>query len=345
MMQAAVVSDSGGVNFAEIERPSEPRPGWVLLRVAYCGICGSDLHFLGSPLAPAGLVMGHELTGIVDSVGAGVSALSEGDRVVVLPAERCSPGDEQCPSCAEGATQRCHRQQSTSIGIVIPGGFAEYVEVPASSCFVLSDESSLQVAALCEPLAVALHAMGASRFQPGMDVAVIGAGPIGLLTIAALRHLGAGEVGVSEPSPYRANLAASLGATTVVDRATRLSTTMAKSPEIVFECAGRSGTPGEAIGLVRPGGEVILAGVADPAEMLKISSIIWVVKEVSVQGVIAYTTEEFGKAVELIESVEFDPSLVISEIRPLSRAGESFAELMGPNEQAKILLSVDANEN
>lgn len=342
-MRAAVVGSADDIEFAEVKRPLEPRRGWVIVRVAYCGICGSDLHFLGSPLAPPGLVMGHELTGVVELVGAGVTGLDAHDRVAVLPAERCPPGEAECLSCAGGASQRCQRQQATSIGIVIPGGFAEYVEVPATSCFRLSDETSMQVAALCEPLAVALHAIGASKFEPGMDVAVVGAGPIGLLTIAALRFEGAGEIGVAEPSPYRAGLASSLGATVVVDRAARLGTSMSGSPDIVFECAGRTHTPGEAIGLVRPGGEVILAGVADPAEMLQISSILWVVKEVSVRGVIAYTTDEFRAAVGLIENPEFNPSGVISDVRPLSSAAETFVELLGPNDQAKILLSVDAD--
>lgn len=344
-MRAAVVGSAGDIELAEVERSLEPRQNWVTVRVAYCGICGSDLHFLGSPLAPPGLVMGHEFTGIVESVGFGVTDLDAGDRVVVLPAERCPSREPECPSCKHGASQRCQRQQATSIGIVIPGGFAEYVEVPATSCFLLSAETSLRTAALCEPLAVALHAIGVSGFEPGIDVAVIGAGPIGLLTVAALRYQGAGEIGVAEPSAYRASLATSLGATVVVERATRLGASMSVSPEIVFECAGRAETPNEAIGLVKPGGEVILVGVADPAEMLEISSILWVVKEVAVRGVIAYSTDEFQAAVELIEDSEFDPSAVVSDVRPLSRANEAIAELMGPNDQAKILLSADANES
>lgn len=341
-MRAAVVGSSGEIEFTEIERSLEPRRGWVMVRVAYCGICGSDLHFLGSSFVPPGLVMGHELTGIVESVGDGVTDLDMHDRVVILPAERCSERESECPSCASGASQRCQRQQMTSLGIVLPGGFAEYVEVPATSCFKLSAGTSLQVAALCEPLAVALHAIGASNFEPGMDVAVVGAGPIGLLTVAVLRYRGGGEIGVAEPSPYRADLASALGATAVVDNASQLSEAMSRSPEVVFECAGRANTPGEAIVLVRPGGEVILAGVANPAEMLAISSILWVVKEVTVRGVIAYSTDEFRMAVELIEDSDFDPSAVISDVRPLSRAGEAFGELMGPNNQAKILLSADA---
>lgn len=338
-MRAAVVAENGAVELAEVDDNSSPLPGWVTVRVAFCGICGSDLHFLGSPLAPPGLIMGHEFTGLIEAVGECVVGVSEGDRVVVLPAQRCSETDEPCPACSEGASQHCARQQATSIGIAIPGGFAERVDVPASSCVRLGEEASLEMAALSEPLAVAIHAVNASRFAEGMRVGVVGAGPIGLLTVAVLKLRGGEAIGVAEPVSTRAEIALKMGATVVVNRASQLASSLGGAPAVIFECAGRPETPGECIGVVRPGGEVILAGVADPSEMLHISSILWVIKEINVRGVIAYTNEEFADAVKIIETGALNPEPIVSAVLPLEKAPEAFAELKAPNQQVKVLIA------
>lgn len=340
-MRAVVVSDERSLEIVNLPELESPRPGWVVVRVAYCGICGSDLHFLKSPLIPSGTILGHELSGTIEYVGAGVDTPKVGDQVAVLPAQRCE--DDQCVYCADGASQRCIKQQSTSIGISIPGGFADLVEVPATSCFVLDSETSLVSSAVIEPLAVALHAVNVSKFEPEMPVGIVGAGPIGLLTVLLLRSLGAGPIGVAEPSAARRDLARALGADSVVAYTPQLFAAMGDAPEVIFECAGTSETPAESVAAVRPGGEVILVGVTDPLERSEISTFLWVIKEVTVKGVIAYTTEEFVSAARLVDHNEIDTSQIVTSVLPLEQANEAFEELRDDARQGKVLLCPDVN--
>lgn len=340
LMRAAVINRENRIDEIELPEP-EVRAGWVTISVSHCGICGSDLHFLNSPLARDGLVMGHEFSGSVEAVGDGAAGLERGDRVTVLPAERCAPdADDRCVPCRTGASQRCVRQTATSLGIALPGGFAERVSVPASSCVHLPDDMPFEAGAIVEPLAVALHGIGMSSFEAGMCVGVIGAGPIGLLSLLALRALGAGKVVVAEPSQTRATLAESLGADVVLKNASGMSNMAGGPPEVVIECAGRVDTPSQAILAVRSGGEVILVGVTDPQDQLQIASIFWVIKEVTVRGAIAYTNDEFAQAVSLLAGRQVEIEPLITDIRPLADAQRSFDELsVAGSSQVKILLS------
>lgn len=324
----------------------EPGPGEVVVAVERCGICGSDLHLKASGFLPAGTVLGHEFAGTIAALGPGLGAstggtgmarLSVGERVAVLPSQRCGA----CPPCRAGRSNLCTAQHRTVIGLgVNDGGFAEYVRVPASSCHVLPSGMSPEHGALVEPYAVAIHALARSRVAAGAElaVAVLGAGPIGLTTVAALRDAGVQRLAVAEPNAGRGAVAAAMGAA-VVDTGQRLSRAMGCAPDVVFDTTGRAETAPLAVEVVAPGGQVVLLGVIGPTERLAMPGLLWLLKEVDVVAAIAYTDDEFATAVTAVAAGAADAVHDASETRPLQDAERSFQELSGPDAPAKVLLA------
>ena len=323
-------------SFAVVDRPDpEPGPGMVVVAVERCGICGSDLHLKASRLLPAGAVIGHEFAGTIAATGDGVAGRRVGDRVAVLPMARCGT----CDPCRRGTDQLCLDQARTALGLGFnDGAFAEYVATHASACFSMPDAMTVEQGALAEPYAVGLHAVRRSRAGAGSTVGIIGAGPIGLMTLAALRREGVDHVVVAERSDRRAEVAARLGAEVVLGDANRLSTAFGPL-DVVFECAGTAATPQVALNEVRSGGEVVLVGVAGPMDPISLLGIPWVVKEVDFHPCFAYTTEEFGEAVDAVAAGALDAASLASDVRPLDAADMAFTELVQPDGPVKVLLA------
>jgi (R,R)-butanediol dehydrogenase / meso-butanediol dehydrogenase / diacetyl reductase len=319
-----------------VDKPEpEAGPGDVVVQVARCGICGSDLHFKASGMLPPGAVMGHEFAGTVVSVGDGVTEVAEGQRVAVLPAGRC---DGSCPSCRRGRTALCVQQGATSLGLGFrDGAYAELVRTGASTCHVMPDGMTFEQGALVEPYAVGLHAVRRSAAAADSVVGVIGAGPIGLMTLAALHADGVTNVVVAERSESRAELAAELGATVVGD-ASKLTSAAGGPLDVVFDCAGVTVTPPLALEQVRAGGQVVLVGAVNPGEMLQMPGLLWLVKEVDVLPSIGYETAEFAEAVTAVASGSVDAGRLVSDVRPLEAAEQSFADLASPGGPVKVML-------
>jgi threonine dehydrogenase-like Zn-dependent dehydrogenase len=181
------------------------------VRVRACGICGSDLHFFELGLLPPGTTPGHEIAGVVDAVGPGVTTASPGDAVAVEPLHSCGT----CPTCRAGRDSICREMKLH--GLNLPGGFAEYVALPARRIFALPPELEWSVAALAEPVAVAVHGLRRGGFAPGQRVLVVGAGSVGLLTVLAARVMGASEVILTARHAHQAKLGLELGAARVLD--------------------------------------------------------------------------------------------------------------------------------
>lgn len=344
-MRAVAFTADGTLEVVDKPEPTAG-PYDVVVAVERCGICGSDLHLKQAGLLPPGAVMGHEFGGAVVAVGSEVSDVAEGQRVAVLPADR----DRTCAACEAGKDHLCGLQFGTGIGLGMQdGAYAEFVRAPARSCFPLPDGMTPEQAALVEPFAVALHGVRRSRAskafghaggRAGVETAaIIGAGPIGLLTLAALRREGVTDIAVAERSDTRAAIAEGMGATTVVGDASRLGNALGEPPEVVFDCAGVTATPPLALEIVRMGGQVVLVGVVNPGDMLPMPGLLWVVKEVDVLPSIAYTLEEFGESVDAVAGGAVDPGLVVSDVRPLEAAEASFGELAQPGGPVKVLLS------
>jgi len=282
--------------------------------------------------------MGHEFAGTVeeaepdDTVG-----FQRGQRVAVLPARRCGT----CEACRGDKAHLCSAQLFSAIGLGLnDGAYAEYVRVPATSCHVLPAHVTPEQGALVEPYAVALHAIGRSRAPGGTGeaVGIIGAGPIGLMCLAALLRAGAGPVVVAERNRLRAGVAEAMGAT-VVEDVRRLGHATAEPLDLVFDAAGTVETPALAVETVRPGGQVVLVGTPGPGQTVPMPGMLWVVKEVDVMPSIAYTDEEFADAVAAVADGALDTDLVVSDVRPLDAAQRSFEELSGRNAPVKVMLA------
>jgi len=242
-MPAAVLAEAGRLEIALRPVPSLGGAEDVLLDVAACGICGTDLQILGGghPATP-GVILGHEFTGTVADVGEGVTVLEPGARVVVAPNVSCG----QCEWCRRGLRNQCER--FTTHGVFVDGGLAPHVRVPASACHPVSPSLPAHVAALVEPLSTVVHGVRQARPFPGETALVIGAGPIGLMFVALFRLAGL-RVAVAEPYEERATLARELGAEDLGDA----------RADVVVDAVGSQ--LGAALDRVARGGRILLFGV------------------------------------------------------------------------------------
>lgn len=333
-MRAAAVGSEGRLTV--VDRPAPvPGPGEVVVAVERCGVCGSDLHLLASGMLPAGAVLGHEFSGSVAAEAPDGAGPAMGTRVAVLPARRCGV----CPACLGGRGNLCQMQMATSIGLGWhDGGYAEQVLVPGSSCHTVPPSTTPAQAALTEPYAVALHALGRSRAgtDANLAVAVIGGGSVGLMCVAALRSAGVTRIAVAEPRATRAAAAEAMGATTV-ERAGDLGRALGRPADVVFEATGTADVPGQAVETVAVGGQVVLLGVGAPGGTLPMPGLLWVVKEVDVVPSIAYTDAEFASAVAAVASGAADEVAARAHVRPLSQAQEALDDLRRPDGPVKVL--------
>ena len=203
-MPAAVFADVGRLEVADRPVPRLERPEEVVLDVEACGVCGTDLHILEVPPghpAEVGVVLGHEIVGVVSEAGADVTSLRPGERVAVAPNVWCG----HCAWCRRGLRQHC--ENVTTIGIFVDGGLAPHVRVPARACYPVSADLPAHVAALAEPLSTVVHGARRAAVFPGETATVLGAGPVGLMFTALFRAAGA-RVLVVEPAEDRRALAA-----------------------------------------------------------------------------------------------------------------------------------------
>lgn len=297
-MRAARFHGPGDIRIDDVPEP-EVGPGQVEVSVDWCGICGTDLHeYLEGPIfipakgAPhpitggeVPVVMGHEFAGVVSKLGAGVTGLAEGDRVAVEPYYVCGT----CPACAIGRYNICR-----SLGFVglagSQGGFAERCVVDARWAHPLG-ELPTDVGALVEPLAVAYHAVRLSGLTPGGTAVVFGAGPIGLVTVASLKAVGAGQVVAVEKAAARKAKARAAGADVVLDPTetdvpAAVRDLTAGGADVAFECAGIDAVLASAIGSVRPGGTVVNVAIWGHAATVQMNDL--VLSEVTVVGSLAY---------------------------------------------------------
>jgi (R,R)-butanediol dehydrogenase/meso-butanediol dehydrogenase/diacetyl reductase len=304
-------------------------PGEVLVRVAACGLCGSDVHeYLHGPLyipkAPhplTGLVppvtLGHEFCGLIVEVSAGVDRPRIGDRVTVNPCLLCF----QCPWCRRGQFNYCAKLGS--IGLSRDGALAPFVSVPAYACHRLPPELDDEQGASVEPLAVAVHAYRRARLSGQERIAVIGAGPIGLLMLQVLKAEGAPWVVVIEPREDRRELARSLGADAVIDPSTQdpgravAGLTGDERVAAAFECVGSPAGVATATRVTGKGGRIVLVGLVPESVPMNLLGVLAHEKEIV--GSSAYV-DEFPEAMDLLARgrVRLDP--LITDRVPLQDA-------------------------
>ncbi len=302
-MIAAFCTAAGRFELRALDSP-HPQAGEVIVKVRSCGICGSDLHFFHGGFPPPPVCPGHEISGEVVEVGADSGlrpqtsgsglpearspkpeAWSVGDRVAVEPLVVC----RECWACRTGDYQLCTHFRL--LGTMLDGGFAEYLRVPAYALFALPAGVDLEVGALTEPLAVAVHAARLANLRLGDRVLVLGAGTIGLLCVAAAKAAGAAEVWITARHPQQRAAAAALGATRVfssADAADEVAGAARTVPiDVVMETVGGSAdTINEALLLVRPAGCVAVLGVF--TTWPSINALLLLAKEVRIVGSLTY---------------------------------------------------------
>lgn len=296
-MKAAVWTATDEVAVAEVAMPHVPE-GWALVRVAYNGICGTDLSILHGkhPRAQAPLVMGHELSGWVERAGA--SGPAEGALVIAEPLISCG----ECKACRDGHAHVCRRLGL--YGIDTAGGMAQYVALPPEVLHEVPAGVDPRTAALAEPLAVAVHAVALSGMEQGDTVAVYGAGPIGILTALVARHEGAGHVVITEPSPWRREVAEGMGFTVVPEGSTMAEAlaplTDGEGADTTFDSAAHPSVAAELTAVTRVLGRIVVVGVYKQPTPVDLRDICF--KEQSVVGVRVYTSADVTRAIELIAS-------------------------------------------
>ena len=312
-MKAAVLVGPQKIEVKDVPYPKSGR-GEVVVRVRACAVCGSDLTiFMWGPgiFGVEQRIMGHEFSGDIAEVGEGVGGWNVGDRVVVEPTVACL----KCHYCTRHQYNRC--LSGGSDGIVIDGAFAEFVKIPAYQLHRLPDEVSYVEGALIEPLAVALHGIWRSGMKPGDTVAVLGAGPIGLLTMLWAKKGGASKVFATEVEERRLANAKVLSDVVLNPSQTDIvseiiAQTDGFGPDIVFECSGNTEAQVQAITLVRKGGRVVLLGVGH--ENTSIPSYLILAREITIIGSHAYASllesGEFPKCIEFVKSKRIDLSQI-----------------------------------
>jgi L-iditol 2-dehydrogenase len=255
-MDALVVHRPKEVSVAAWEDPV-PGTGDAVVAVASCGVCGTDRHIAdGTYPATYPNVLGHEMSGTVIAVGAGVDHVREGDRVVVDP----NIPDRECAACRRGDVHLCENLKA--IGVTLPGGMAPKVLAPEAQLYRIPEGLSLADAAFAEPLSCIVHGLERVKVQSGGTVAILGAGSIGLLAAQAVREIGASSVVIAEPSPVRRELAEVLGADEVYTPEMMEHDSHSEEYDLVLECSGNPDAVPTAIRLARRGADILLFGVA-----------------------------------------------------------------------------------
>jgi L-iditol 2-dehydrogenase len=316
-----------------------PAPDEILIRTAYAGICGSDLHaFRGQhPFRKPPVVLGHEVAGTVVLAGSDVRDFRPGDPVTVMPLVAC--GD--CRLCRSGRQNLCLHKLVPGAG-AWSGTFAEYVTARASVVYRLSAAMPLTLGVLAEPLAVGIHgAFRQGRVAPGDRVIVLGAGPIGLLTALAARAAGAAEIVLTDLLDFNLALGRELCGAIPVNAGsasweTELSRAQPDGFDVAFLCSNAPSTVRQATRAVRRGGRIIVTGMFHQPVPVDLSAVN--LHELELIGSVVYDHQDFQRAVEWLEEARFDFGRLVTHVLPLARAQEGLRILADRNEDAAKLL-------
>lgn len=310
--------------------------GDVRVRVAYCGLCGSDFHKVegkkNTRPVRYPVALGHEISGVVDTVGEGVTEFRVGDRVTVDPNWSCG----KCRYCKAGKRSFCENSR----GVV--KGLAEFVVAPVENVYRIPDSLSLRTAALCEPVACCLRGMDLLNVRQGESVALIGFGAIGAIMLQLLRAAGAGEIAVIEYNKARRELALEMGADYFIasdDTDALLEYSKAHIVDKVIECVGKSAAHESALQIAGRGATVVMFGVADSSERTPVSFYDAFSKELTIKTsfINPHTTE---RAVRLLASGKLDEEKIFAAEIDMETAAREF---LSPtlSRRGKVIVKVD----
>lgn len=331
VVKAGVWYDIGAIECRDWERP-QARPGEVVVDVAACGFCGSDPHIIEGnlPVGRPPQVLGHEVSGVIAEIGAGVRGWEVGERVGCNLYGYCGA----CAWCQAGQPNHCRRKYFSAMG------FAEHATYRPEQLFRLPQEISLHVGALLEPVATCLHAVDIGEVSSGEHVLVIGAGPMGQIVAQIARAAGAATVVVSEPRARNRELAVALGADRAVDPGAEDLSEIAVATgarggfDVVFEVAGVAAAAEQAPHLVSTRGRVVLVGVFDRAATIAVSPFKLYEEEITIRGAVA-ADRSFQRAVDFMPRLALEP--LISAVEPLEAIADVYRGHKA-GEYVKVLL-------
>jgi threonine dehydrogenase-like Zn-dependent dehydrogenase len=346
-MKAAILTNDREIKFGEVPAP-RPENDQVLVRVHWASICGTDLHiYLGEfkPRVTYPRILGHEFSGILESVGKDVSHLKEGDKVVVDPIIWCN----QCPACLNGNQNACHFLKL--IGVDVDGAFSEYVIADSDKVFKVPEGISLRDAALTELYSLGVHSTRKAMIEPGDRVVILGAGRLGLSVLEVIKQTGASWVCSVDLLENRLEIAKRLGADLVINSREEdpvrkiLSVTDGLGVDRVIETVGTAVEIGnrtmpveQAVRMTRHGGRIVVMGMGS-----QYTPVFWkefVMKEIQLVGS-RVTLGDFPRALSLMAQGRFHPDLLISNEFPLEETGKAFRLLENePDRYLKLLIKV-----
>ncbi len=355
-MKAAVWRGRHDVRVEEVRVPDKPAEGWVKIRVHWCGICGSDLHeYVAGPVfipvdhphPLTGLkgqcILGHEFSGEIAELGAGVTGFQVGERVTADACQHCG----KCYYCTHGLYNICENLAFT--GLMNNGAFAEYVNVPAELLYKLPENFPTEAGALIEPLAVGLHAVKKAGNIVGQTVVVVGAGTIGLCTIMCAKAAGAGRIIALEMSSARKKKALEVGANVVIDPkecdaiAEVKALTGGYGADVSFECIGNKATAKLAIDVIRKAGKCVMVGIFEEPSAFNFFEIVSTEKEII--GSLAYNGE-FADVIRFIADGRIDVQpLITGRISLADIVSHGFEELVNNKDgNVKIIVQPIASQ-
>jgi 2-desacetyl-2-hydroxyethyl bacteriochlorophyllide A dehydrogenase len=327
-MRAVVVERPGAAALRRVPRP-DPGGGEVLVRVAAAGICGSDVEVLEGrrppPFVRYPIIPGHEWAGTVEAVGPGVDGVEEGAAVVAEGFRAC--GD--CARCREGLTNLCDVEYAET-GFTHAGAFADYVCVPAHLVHQLPPGSDLAAAALLEPAACVAQGLLEVDLRPGLNVAVVGAGTLGLLAVALLSRVSPERLALVGTRAPRLELGATMGATETWN--VRRDEYPQRGFDLVFEAAGTPSGARTAVELARRGGTVVLEGISGQPAAIDADAV--VLGHLRVQGVFGASRRAWLWVTELFSAGLLDTEPLVSHSFPLEEHAAAFATLADRNGEA-----------
>ncbi len=323
----------------EIEKPA-PGPNEALIRVAAVGICGSDLELVKSDILRDGYILGHEVSGVIESLGENIKGFSVGDRIVSRPV-----GCGSCAVCNKGYPHLCIQKISIGTGS-LPGGYAEYVKVPSVMLMRIPDDVGLRAASLVDTFAVPAHGIRRAGLNPKTakdeEVCILGAGPIGIAILMMIKDIGAKKIITIDMNKERMALAIAFGADEAIspnddgyyEKVRGFFSGM--GPDVIFECTGRTEATSDALNLARPGGMVCNMGIC--FEPLSLNLLSLTMREITVVPAFSSLPEDNEAAMDFIGENADLVERMISDTTDISGLPEIFGRLLKGEIKGKVVV-------
>lgn len=339
-MKTAYYAEKHAIDYVDIDTP-KPGKGEALIKVKYAGVCGSDLHVYhgAHPTATFPVIPGHEFVGELVELGEdALTDIKPGEMIVAQPFSSCGV----CEACITGNDNVC--QSLKLLGAHKDGCFAEYVTIPAKKMYRIPDGVELKLAALAEPLAVAVHDVRRSGLKVGQNALIIGGGPIGIF-IAIVAQLAGAQVYISEVSDFRLDFAGKMGFKTLnplhhdFDQRV-MEVTKGKGFDVVFEVSGSKAGIASMTRLVKISGTVMVVGMASDKYPVDTTAVF--LKQVNLLGVRIHSQEAFAAAVDILADGKLNDQLskLISKTYALKDVKEAYEYVLSSTDYFKVLLEV-----